>query len=40
MSGDIITIQIKDFCRHSGISRTQVYRLLDRGTRSERPEFG
>lgn len=31
MSDDIITAPIKDFCRRSGISRTQVYRLLDRG---------
>jgi hypothetical protein len=28
---DIITAPIRDFCRYSGISRAQVYRLLDRG---------
>jgi hypothetical protein len=32
MSGNhIITAPIRDFCRYSGISRAQVYRLLDRG---------
>lgn len=31
MSDNIITAPIRDFCRYSGISRTQVYRLLDRG---------
>ena len=31
MSDNIITAPIRDFCRYSGISRTQLYRLLDRG---------
>ena len=31
MSDNIITAPIRDFCRYSGISRAQVYRLLDRG---------
>jgi hypothetical protein len=31
MTEDLITSPIRDFCRRSGISRTQVYRLLDRG---------
>jgi hypothetical protein len=31
MSNDPVTIPIKDFCRLSGISRTQTYRMLDRG---------
>jgi hypothetical protein len=31
MTDDVITAPIRDFCRRSGISRTQVYRMLDRG---------
>jgi hypothetical protein len=31
MNHDLITVPIRDFCKLSGISRTQTYRMLDRG---------
>jgi hypothetical protein len=31
MTNDPITVPIRDFCKLSGISRTQTYRMLDRG---------